>query len=277
MQDKPLKLLYVLGVGHCGSTVLNLAADHHPDMMGLGEIAGLMDLDNPDIAKNPVWAAAAEAFRAATPKDGAALQFNPPQIKVSDVLTGNRPPAAWAEENIRFLRDLQKTTGCDVLVDSSKEWRRLWGLLEAKNVDIKVVYLTRDGRGVLNAYQRKYGTWKEGAKRLVKIDIAAFLLRRLHVRSDNWMTLRYEDLAHDPEKACKRLCQHMGLDFDAAMLTPDTKTYRGLGGNRMRLKPFQGFKLDEKWCHDTSSRWKIFSSLGLIPYHLRHRYALWAR
>src|SRR6056297_1886775 len=41
-------LVYVVGVGHCGSTLLSLALDRHPDVFAVSEIIGLN-------AKIPGW------------------------------------------------------------------------------------------------------------------------------------------------------------------------------------------------------------------------------
>ena len=37
------KILYIAGLGHSGSTILDLSLGSHPDITGLGEIYTLLD------------------------------------------------------------------------------------------------------------------------------------------------------------------------------------------------------------------------------------------
>lgn len=95
----------------------------------------------------------------------------------------------------------------------------------------RFVLCVRDARDFLVSYRDKWkNTAPEHVERLRKLyhPVVSSLLWRASVRraaalehsvpAGQLYTLRYEDLAHDPEAAVRRLCAFVGEEFDPAML-----------------------------------------------------------
>lgn len=62
------KIVYVIGAGHCGSTLLSLALDQHSDVISVSEIVGLNARTNgyageQDLRQNKFWSCIAETYQ----------------------------------------------------------------------------------------------------------------------------------------------------------------------------------------------------------------------
>jgi hypothetical protein len=145
---------------------------------------------------------------------------------------------------------LMKRFGARVLIDSSKQtgWirKRARTLRLRPNTRALLVYLIRDGRAVVNAYNRKYP--QRGldsiAKRWVEKTEHMQQRYRQFPESDR-MTVRYEDLATDPEATLKHVCKAADLDFTPAMLSYwacDHHLLLGNGGTKLLI-----FRYREKY------------------------------
>lgn len=269
----PVRVVYLIGAGHCGSTLLDICLDAHPQVMGLGEITTL-DPGNPAPADDPAWSRAAELFRAREGRAIETVRFAPPERRVTTLLTNTPPSREWQEENLAALRALADGSGTACLADSSKEWQRLLALANTPGVDLRVIHIVRDARGVINSYRRKYGSWRHGYRRLMKIDLSALFLQARRIPQARWHRVRYEDLAARPEETLRGVSAFLDLPFDPMMLAPDPKGYSGIGGNRMRNRRFEGFSLDDGWRRKLSRAAAFTTHLMSLPHNLRHGYRL---
>lgn len=269
----PVRVVYLIGAGHCGSTLLDICLDAHPQIMGLGEITTLA-ADNPAPVEHPAWVRAAEIFRSREGRAIETVRFRPQERRIRGLLANAVPSREWQAENVAALRALADGSGAPLLADSSKEWQRLLALANTPGIDLRVIHIVRDARGVINSYRRKYSSWRHGYRRLMKIDLSAMFLQMRRIPRGHWHRVRYEDLASRPEETLRGIAAFLDLPFDPAMLSPDPSTYSGIGGNRMRNRRFEGFSLDEGWRRELSAGVAPLVSLASLPHNLRHGYSL---
>jgi len=272
-QAGKLRVLYVLGSGHCGSTLLNLCLDKHPEIAGLGEL-GSVPADNQLPLDHPLWQSAAAHFEEATGKVLAEMSFTSPRYSTRALLRKPAAPKAWQDSNMAALSAIAQASEASWLADSSKFWQRLWALRATGGISVKVLYLVRDSRGVMNSYHRKDGHWTRGYRRMMKLDIIAWFLRNIRIGRKDWLTLNYEDFAREPEKALHRVCAFLDLTYDPGMCQPDPSRYSGVGGNRLRWSPVEKISLNESWRHQMARKTRLIVSLITLPYNIRHRYDL---
>jgi Sulfotransferase family len=133
-----------------------------------------------------------------------------------------------------------------VFLDGSKDAIRLKFLLEAGRWDLKVVHLTRDGRGACNSFMRINATSMEPAAlewRRTNEECER-LARRMPAGS--WLRLRYEDLCAEPAGALAAIYRLIGVEAP-----PPLSDFRSIDhhilGNAMRLRPNGRIQQDEKW------------------------------
>ena len=267
-ETKPVEILYILGAGHCGSTLLNLCLDQHSSIIGVSEIISLN-------RKRPGWSGEeyvlekqfwSDVNQAMFKKYGSRLievPFNLKDVLSSDSLNIRR--------NKEALEAILEISGKQIISDASKNPNRLNILLGSSLFKIRVIYLVRDGRAIVHAYRRKYGNWWVGWRNLMRIDRAARNLMKKH-GSENWLTIRYEDMVSDLEGTLCKICKFTGVKFQSEMLTPDTSSFNGLGGNRLRKRPIEGINLDAAWKTEMPKLIRTFTKFTVSSFNRRHGY-----
>ena len=139
-----------------------------------------------------------------------------------------RPPTPDLYEHVAEL------SGCGTIVDSTKlpAWiRERRAELDASGTPHKLLFLTRDGRAVVNSRLRKYPRRDPSEvvdHWLSQLDQTEALAAE---RPWNTMRVRYEELATKPEATLRPVCAFLGVEFDGAMLRYETHEHHPLGGN----------------------------------------------
>ena len=267
-KQDPINILYILGPGHCGSTLLNLCLDTHSSVIGVSEIISLNRKlpgwsGDEYVLKNYFWSKVNHKMKE---KYGLPISAVPFDLNLSQ----NTKDIAL-HHNKLALETILDVSGKSIISDSSKNPNRLDDLLGSKLFNIRVIYLVRDGRAVVNAYRRKYNSFIVGWRNLTRIDNAVKRLKEKY-GSKNWLTVHYEDLATNLEGTLRKICKFSEIKFEIRMLSPDTSNFNGLGGNRMRKQPIDNIKLDTAWKNEMSGLAKIFTSLIVSSFNRKHGY-----
>lgn len=267
-KNKPIDLIYILGAGHCGSTLLSLCLDRHKSVIGLSEIITLN-------RKSPGWSGSkfvlsdhfwSEVNRDMRERCGERLSEVPFNIRASM----NSLDLALQRNKIA-LESILNISGKSFICDSSKDAKRLDVLLGSNLFRVRVINLVRDGRAIVHAYRRKYGSWWPGLFNLIRTDRASRQLMK-KFGSKNWLTIRYEDMVTDLETTLGKICNFAQIKFDSEMLYPDTSNFNGLGGNRLINKPIQKIKLDNAWKTEMPTSVRLLTTLTVSNYNRRHGY-----
>lgn len=124
--------------------------------------------------------------------------------------------------------------GASIVIDSTKkpDWIRTRAA-EAREVGagVRLIFLTRDGRAVINSRLRKYPE-RDPAAQIedwkAQMSAAAALAAEF---GEDALQLRYEELATDPEGATQRLAAFIGVSWNPDMIEFERREYHLLGGN----------------------------------------------
>jgi hypothetical protein len=246
-------LLLIRGLGHSGSTILDLALGAHPQLIGLGEAVRV--LERPRLGEEhkgpqqlrgdlrferrctcgelagdcPVWGPLL-AWLPAHDDRPLAEKFN----RLIEPLTASSP--RWLVES--FQADEQ--------------------LLEAQALGrpVRVIQLTRDVRSWVHSESRR-GVERHGRGGTVGWRSMLRWWRinrrweqRLNRSGCAVFRLGYEELALAPEQALRQLCAWLEVGFDPAMLRPGLNSSSHIvSGNRMRFDPRQSLAIryDAAW------------------------------
>jgi hypothetical protein len=133
------------------------------------------------------------------------------------------------------------------LVDLSKNVHKALAIYERIPSDVRIVYLTRDGRGVFHSRHSSGFSAKESAGAWYRYNRRAQTLLARNVSPEHLYRVRYEDLMADPPAVMSELCAFLDIDFSESMLEVTPGKQHLVNGNDMRLKPTQDLKLDERW------------------------------
>jgi Sulfotransferase family len=295
------RLAYILAASHSGSTLLAMLLGSHPEICTVGELkaTALGDVERyrcscqARIRDCRFWAGVAQDMGrrgfgfditdAGTDFAAGAsgyvrrllrpLHRGPLAEAVRDAALALSP--RWRARlsriqavNAALVECLCARTGRGVIVDSSKVGLRLKYLLRNPALDVRVIRLIRDGRGVALTYLepatfadardpnlRGGGTGGDRAAERLAMADAAREWRRSNeeaaaiVRSlapSRWLEVRYETLCRDPVSTLRTLFEFLGVGATRVNLDFRAASHHVIG-NGMRLDSTSEIRLDESW------------------------------
>jgi hypothetical protein len=231
------RVLYVLGYGRSGSTVLGMALGQHPDLVNLGEISTLPTfVPGPTyippracgcllpLDQCPYWLGVARRLgsMAALADDGTTLSPRMGWRRYAPWLPETtRELARWADAAASLYRAAIDEAGAQVAVDTSKGAPRAWWLWKSGVIDLTFVWLTWGLEDVVRS-QMRHGrsALRTGISwRLAQRQVGQ-LVRRLEGAGLEVPRIAYEHLTQEPRAALAEILGHVGLRWDEAVLTP---------------------------------------------------------
>jgi hypothetical protein len=261
----PLRVIYVVGKGRSGSTLLDDLLGTLPGVASLGDVKplwgdgfreGYLCSCGAPAADCPVWRPAVEAaIGGIEPRALDAVARLQERLwkwpHVLALLLGARPrdDQRWALLMGRLYAELADRLDAETLVDSSKfpVSAGIVGLVP--NVEPWVLHLVRDPRAVAHSYRRrKGGVGQPELPRFGAIhsslswtvrNVAAELGRR-YVPPERQRLLRYEDLAERPREVIRDLGAWLDVAEPDGAFLDDRTVHLGkahlAGGNPRRLE-----------------------------------------
>ena len=225
--NKASGVVFVLGVAHCGSTLLGRMLDTHARMLCVGEMARIdrcLEQSLPcrcgePLALCPIWSRFLPVIQA----EGTNFRrFSYP-----------------------LYSRIRELSGKDVIVDISKtriyRMTRRW----SDNGE-KYIFLIRDPRGVLAAAVRSGKDLEKSLRKNKKW--TSRLHRFAQKKGKRALRVYYEDLAARPEAELRRICGFLGIDFAPEMLRPSDKVHHFISGSTSDyLQGSNEIRVDERW------------------------------
>jgi hypothetical protein len=185
---------------------------------------------------------------------------------------GRRIPAGYPDKLDRYVGVLDtlftavsEVAGSDLIVDTSKAPSFATLIARVPNVDLRIVHLVRDSRGM--AY-----SWEKQVLRRDRPGSTAMMMRYRPTASalrysgynlqsqalarvaSGYVRLRYEDIVRDPVRHMVRLAEFVGADTGADALSFVTPTTVTLGANHaVAANPMRHdhgavpLKIDDEW------------------------------
>lgn len=272
----PVRVVYILGTGRCGSTLLDIILGSHPDICSTGELRQLSATprgeDQPcscgaDVHDCALWGPVIARVEREFPLDelerdrGYELTRSLPRTAL--LLGLPRSGASrYAARLATLLRTIAQESGRPVVVDSSKHMGR--GLILWKSrrhgLDVRYIHMVRDGRGFVWSKLKVLdgqGLGLTPPDRNV-VDLSAWwvlsnmlsaLLFRLH--PGRYRRVRYEDLVARPERTLTEIGRFIGVDLSGVIEAIRTgqplPVEHVVGGNRLRFSRALVLKPDTDW------------------------------
>ena len=307
-----MKVLYILGYGRSGSTLLGNLLGEVPGIFSAGELhwfwqralrqrCGCGEL----VPECPVWSSVLESgfgYPGPDAPDPAAIwalqrgELRVPHVwRILAMRHGiSRPSLAeYAARLARLYEATLEVTEADVVVDSSKlpSTAALLQLMPA--VDPYFVHLVRDPRAVAFSWQRRRKRqgvdWDEESvrhgpghtiARWMTYNTAAEVIRR---RSrDRFILVRYEDFVREPRATLQRILGWMGRDQSSVPFIDERRAELGVNhnvvGNPSRFKTgVVEIKEDAQWVDGLASWQRRAVTAGTLPLLMRYRYPVTTR
>lgn len=305
----PIRVLYIAGIGRSGSTLLNRTLGATPGFFAGGELMhffgrGVRDNElcacGSPFRDCEVWGPVVRALgSAATPERAANLdpfrhEITEGRHLLTMLLSPWKPPVLsgrlerYKRTVVQVYRAVQRVTGCRVLVDSSKNLSYARILESIPEVQVFVVHLVRDPRGVTYSMSktiRRPGVpWSEeylsrrgplqGSVLWMLANLAAESLRS---RADGYARIRYTDFIDDPARTLERVLRMTGEEVDPARLahvdgrTVSLGVQHILSGNPVRARTGEiPLSEDLEWREEMEPLRRGLVSSITLPFLLRY-------
>ncbi len=255
------RVLFILGLPRSGSTILGNILNECRNGIFVGELETLgthcrtggrpcgCDLPIPEC---PLWAPVLAAL------DGRLGQSAP--RRALDAL--RQPPSSLTSDQLEEVDRLvgvlyhlaARESGCEIVIDSSKTLHAAQRLARSEAIDLRIVHLVRDCRGVCFSRQRNRDLrlrekrhprpWlARQRKLLLLLDGWSWVRETRRARrwldqlpSDTWRRISYSDLSARPAEVVGALTRWAGLD--GTVIDGEGVVHLGgnhsVGGNRNR-------------------------------------------
>ena len=295
------RLVYILAASHSGSTLLAILLGSHPEICTVGELkaTSMGDVDRylcscrAKVRMCPFWSGVRGDmadrgfdFDITDARTDLAFGAGPylqrflrplhrgPLLELArDAALGLSPEwrsrlSRFQARNSALAETVCARTGKEVIVDSSKVGVRLKYLLRNPAFEVKVVRMTRDGRGVALTYVdpvrfadaddpalRGGGMGGNREDEKVTLADAALEWRRCNEEAEavlgrldpaRWRNVRYEELCADPDRTLRSLFTFIGVDPGVGVEQLRFDGHHVIG-NGMRLDSSRQIRLDERW------------------------------
>ncbi|MBW8873563.1 MAG: sulfotransferase [Acidobacteria bacterium] len=275
-------LVYIMGHGYSGSTLLTFLLGSHPRIATIGElgIAPRGKTPTPQeyfcscqtpILECDFWQRVTRGMEErGQPFDiwDSDLDFRHNGGGLSDIVLRavQRGPAletirsaalqvlpAASREMRRILARIEALVetvlgiqGRGVFLDSSKRPERAVFMSRVPSFRMKVIHLVRDGRAVSWSSMKNLGIGPEEAARSWVADNQGSEHARRYFDPERWLTLRYEDLCAHPDETLTGVYDFIGVPAKNGI--HDFRNFEHhIIGNRMRLASTSEIRLDERW------------------------------
>ncbi|MFQ5598020.1 MAG: sulfotransferase [Nitrospiria bacterium] len=279
-KEKPIRIGYLAGTSYCGSTMMALLTNSHPQICSVGEAClnrslqrkGGLDypcscgktLSDCEFWNHIFHAVQEKGFELSAEKWTYDYRYKNPVLHkiltlypsslfyrafqqiAGAIFPGHGKRIAHIQRvNVAFVRSVLDLTKTDVFFDTSKALMRLSFLLENPAFDVRVVRIIRDVRAFANSSVKRGETLSIAAEHWKNYQQTVYHLTA-SVSPDKVMILRYEDLCGNPSHALQAVYRFLGLD---AYEPPDAIDWSSqhIIGNSIRLRDQLKVRLDESW------------------------------
>jgi hypothetical protein len=294
---KKVIIVYILGYGRSGSTLLDVILGNHREIFGAGEIWRLFSEYKAAgkcscgeiLSKCHFWN---DVLRISGLNSSQLLRAD----EINSQVTGLRglfssKRRSYADVWDKIFESVCKVSGKRFVIDSSKSDRFLQGrflaLQKYTESEIKAIHIVRDPRAVLNSVKSGSNRMKEighcwrprfaAIRSQLGWNYANLVAESLKLLCSNLqcMTIRYEDLVSDPEPCLTKIGQFLDVGMEELIkkvtMRKPLKVNHGIAGNRMRRSGSVKIKQSSIHGQGLSKKDTLISSLSL-PLRLYYGY-----
>jgi len=283
-------LIYIMGAGRSGTTVLAAFLGNNKEIQNIGEMHQFFEhidenkecscgkqINECEFWKNKI----SEDLLKSTKQNrllSEKMESHSSIIKHLVNSFSNKENKQYIALHQLILNSIYSDSDKSTLLDSSKYIGRALALNKLVNIDLKVIYVVRDVRGVINSFSKKVQTSKSPLSTIVYYlvvnsvseFIAKILLRKKVVK------IRYEDLVNNPMQVFSRLEIFLKLDLtDVKNKIIDKQAFEVghiVGGNRLKKNKEIYFRKDVSWEDKFSWIKRAVFFLLAFPIMLLNRY-----
>lgn len=235
-----MKVIYFVGMGRSGSTLLDLQLDAHSNVCSLGGVRRMLNaLDRqscacgvPTLRECGFWSDIDDRLHQR-------LNHGLDRLRVHA-----RDSATFRRHNTALFEAAAEAAGVEFIVDSSKSVSRLGRLLKETDIEILPVHIVRDARGYAYSQQKRKSESIAPALSYTNRSIRTYTLlrKRPHV------AVEYAHLAGHNSDCLQKLSERLGIGFEPGQLDWANRMHHNVGGGAILKRPSGNtIRFDTQW------------------------------
>ncbi len=285
-------IVYIVGTGRSGSTLLDRTLGQLPGVVSVGELDFISEINLDDqlcgcgekFSKCELWSQVEYEGRKGLKQfplekiDALRLKLERnihlPKLLFNGQSAFYHDLAEYESQLWGLYRSISAASGCHIIVDSSKDIRRLLILNRMKAIDLVVIHLVRDPRAVAyswtksylrpeitnqKTYMHRYNPMRTSWRWLYK----NFLLSVSRRMFSKYIKINYDAFVTHPKTALASILPLMGLESEKLDFIEEDELYlqkktHTVSGNPMRFS--EGtitFRYDDAWKRKMSIHQKL--------------------
>lgn len=215
----PLRL-FLVGCSRSGTTVVQRSLAAHSDIISFPETDFLCNCFGKRAPHLRMRFGRTTPERQARAFERLAKALNIPELSFGDDALSDAPTAL--SRFISTLDSVAAERGARAWLEKTPKHFRFAGELERELKDVRIIHLIRDGREVVASLVDRARTYpgfsKERDPRVAaRLWNEAVRVAFRHRNRSNHLLLSFEHFVQNPERALRRVCTHIGFDYQSGM------------------------------------------------------------
>lgn len=288
-------IIYILGAGRSGSTILATVLNSHSKIKAVGELhhffSYLKDGDHCSCGRSiytcEFWAKVAESLPDSFKMNSEKYEKLSRRMEYHSSIPRHLMGLSDNDEFEEYER-VQKTIinaiddqddSSEYILDSAKYIGRFLSLRKIYKSKVKGIFLIRDLRGVIWSFKKKVQTQNQPLRTFFYYVIINSLSQFLSfLPGYTILKVRYEDLVDKPSETLHKIGDFLELDLSGcANGIKSNKAFsipHIIGGNRLKKDSSVTIKKDDTWVNQMSISKKLFFYCIAFPLMLLNRYKI---
>ena len=234
------QIIYILGAGNSGSTLLSMALGAHSRVLSVGELSALDRYLRSDLSCTCGVPLSRCEFWGHVDLGSAYVPLRPLISERSThmskrILQHDALFHLTVQRNLDIYHEVSERSGCPVVVDSSKDNIRLYYLALSGRFRLLPIRLVRNGLAYIDSKRRRGRGFITSFRRWSRMNTnAVTTLRRLRLM-DSALTVSYDEFASSPGEVLAKICERVGLAFEPQMVDLSGQLFHNIAGTPGRF------------------------------------------
>jgi hypothetical protein len=290
---KQINLIYLLGAGRSGTTVIATILGNHDQITTLGEMHQFYEhiIDNKvcscgkQLEECTFWASILKQFPDEIFKNLDEIQNLSTKLEshssVLLYLFGLSNTTKLNSYNLyqeKIFTEIQNKVKTTYLLDSAKYIGRNLSLRKNKSINLKTIYVVRDVRGVINSFSKNVQSSRNPLSTIMYyliINFASEIVYRFTSKK-RMIKVNYENFINPSTFEIDRIAKFLNLELNELKnkikSSEDFEIGHIIGGNRLKSNKHVKIKADNEWKTKQSRALKSIYYLLCFPFMLLNKY-----
>ena len=279
-----ISLIYLLGAGRSGTTLLAIVLNNHQDIKAIGEMHQFVEH-----LKDHKQCSCGELLQSCPFWNDIIndLGWDPNELaniledierkeehkNILKLLLSKKADEEYLKTQTKIFGAIHKRAPSMTLLDSSKYIARYLLLKRSDKLDLKGVYVIRDVRGVINSFSKEVQTKRGPLSTIFYYMLVNFFGQIVSWLDKDIIKVKYEDLIEDPMNILNQIYTHtIGAEKKVNTLPGNYEMPHIIGGNRMKVQKNIKINKDFEWKSNISRRKQILYYILASPIMIINNY-----